>query len=445
MKYQDKIATGRTERTMQFLGTGAKVGGNYIKYYAKKLLSSDGGDAKQDLHDSNAEDIYNSLTELKGSALKVAQMLSLDKGILPQAYTQKFALSQYSAKPLSGPLVVKTFQKYFGKKPQDLFDSFNIQANNAASIGQVHMAEKDGKKLAVKIQYPGIAQSIESDLKIVKPIAKRMFQISDKEMMKYMVEVQEKLIEETDYDIELDRSVSMSQSCAHLPNLFFPKYYKEYSSKKILTMDWLEGMHLGEFLKTNPSQELRNRIGQALWDFYEYQIHHLKAVHADPHPGNFLFTEEGKVGIIDFGCVKEIPGEFYNFYFSLILPDTAQNQKVLNKVMKKLEMIFDTDTDKMKEVFKNAFEQMTTLLAQPFHTKTFDFGNKDYIDSIYAMSEQLSQNQDLRKSKEARGSRHMLYINRTYFGIYTMLHELGAEVNTGIGEWGDKVRDEING
>lgn len=443
MKYQEKIATGRAERTMQFLGTGAKVGGNYLKYYTKKLLSTE--DGKEELHQNNAEDIYNSLTELKGSALKVAQMLSLDKGILPQAYTQKFALSQYSAKPLSGPLVVKTFQKYFGKKPQEIFDTFTIEANNAASIGQVHKATKGDKKLAVKIQYPGIAQSIESDLKIVKPIAKRMFQISEKEMMKYLVEVKERLLEETNYEIEIHRSIQLSQECAHIDGLFFPKYYPELSSEKILTMDWLEGQHLSDFLATKPNQQLRNKIGQSLWNFYEYQMHTLKMVHADPHPGNFLLTQEGKVGVIDFGCVKVIPKEFYYYYFSLILPETQSDDLVLDKVMTKLEMIFPKDTDSEKEVFKSAFYQMTNLLSMPFKTDHFDFGDKKYIDSIYTMSEELSNNQEIRKSKEARGSRHMLYINRTYFGIYTMLHELGAEIKTGIGSWGDEIINKMKG
>jgi predicted unusual protein kinase regulating ubiquinone biosynthesis (AarF/ABC1/UbiB family) len=76
-------------------------------------------------------------------------------------------------------------------------------------------------------------------------------------------------------------------------------------------MDWLEGLHLREFLATNPSQELRNQIGQALWDFYNFQQHELRAVHADPHPGNFMITPDGKLGVIDFGCIKEMPDDFY--------------------------------------------------------------------------------------------------------------------------------------
>ncbi len=441
MNYQEKIATKKAERAMQFLGTGAKIGGNYIKYYTKKIINGDTGKAA--LHQENAEDIYDTLSDLKGSALKVAQMLSMDKGILPQEYTEKFALSQYAAKPLSGPLVVKTFQKYFDKKPQEIFDTFETNANNAASIGQVHKATLNGEKLAVKIQYPGIAQSIESDLKIVKPIAKRMFDITEKEIEKYFAEVKDKLIEETNYSIELERSIFISDACKHIANIYFPKYYPNLSSDKILTMQWLEGSHLKEFLEKNPSQEIKNQIGQALWDFYNYQMHELKLVHADPHPGNFLLSEKGEVGVIDFGCVKEIPLDFYNDYFALILPEIKANETLLNAIMNSLEMTFANDTPRELLVFKEAFNKMTDLLATPFKQSTFDFGNDAYINSIYAMGEEISKNDEIRNSKVARGSKHMLYINRTYFGLYALLHELKANINTGIGKWGKNILDSF--
>src|SRR5690606_5459271 len=139
------------------------------------------------------------------------QMLSMDKAVLPKAYSEKFTLAQYQAPPLSAPLVVNTFVKSIGKKPQELFDSFEPHAKNAASIGQVHEAWKEGKKLAVKIQYPGVAESIQSDLKMVKPIALRMFNLSEKELKKYINEVEGKLLEETDYELELKRSVEISE------------------------------------------------------------------------------------------------------------------------------------------------------------------------------------------------------------------------------------------
>ena len=147
VKEFDSIPVSKVQRASKFITTGAKIGTNYLKHYSKKLMNSDL--SRDELHEDNAKDIYNSLSELKGGALKVAQMLSMDKSILPTAYQQKFALAQYSAPPLSYPLVVKTFQKYFGKSPTEMFDMFTHKAVNAASMGQVHKATLHGKTLAV--------------------------------------------------------------------------------------------------------------------------------------------------------------------------------------------------------------------------------------------------------------------------------------------------------
>jgi predicted unusual protein kinase regulating ubiquinone biosynthesis (AarF/ABC1/UbiB family) len=270
------------------------------------------------LNENNAEDIYDGLKSLKGSALKVAQMLSMDKSFLPQAYVDKFSLSQFSVPPLSAPLVLKTFKTNFGKSPYEIFDKFNANSVNAASIGQVHQAEKNGKVLAVKIQYPGVANSISSDLSLVKPIAIRMFNLQGKDSDKYFKEVEDKLIEETNYLLELNQSQEVVKACTKIDNLIFPKYYPEYSSEKIITMDWMTGKHLSEFTAINSNQEAANKIGQALWDFYMYQIHILKKVHADPHPGNFLVNDQNELIALDFGCMKQIPIDFYIPYFELI-------------------------------------------------------------------------------------------------------------------------------
>ncbi len=433
MKYQDKIATSRMDRTLKFIGTGAKIGGNYIKHYAKKTVNPSLD--KEELHRDNAEDIYSTLSSLKGSALKVAQMLSMDRAVLPKAYSDKFTMAQYQAPPLSAPLVVQTFVKSFGKKPNDVFDEFALNAKNAASIGQVHEAKLGDKRLAVKVQYPGVADSIQSDLRMVKPIALRMFNLSEKDLQKYILEVEGKLLEETDYELELKRSSEISEACAHIDGLVFAKYYKELSSNKILTMDWLEGKHLDEFLADAPTSEVKNLAGQHLWDFYNFQMHELKAVHADPHPGNFLLQADGKVGVIDFGCVKEIPKDFYFDYFALILPSIQAEPALLEQVMERIEMLFPSDDTATRAVFKEAFGKMTRLLALPFATPEFNFGNDDYMKEIYALGEEISTNPVIRGAGDGRGSRHMLYINRTYFGLYSLLNQLDATVQTGTGTW----------
>ena len=190
-KEQLKIPTSKIQRAASFAGAGAKVGGNYIKYYVKKALNPDLN--RDELNEDNAEDIYGTLSKLKGSALKVAQMLSMDKNLMPQAYQDKFQMAQYSAPPLSYPLVVKTFNQEFKKSPTEMFDTFTKVAIQAASIGQVHRAEINGHAYAVKVQYPGVAASVSSDLKLVKPLATRILNLKGKDIGRYFKEVKDEL------------------------------------------------------------------------------------------------------------------------------------------------------------------------------------------------------------------------------------------------------------
>jgi predicted unusual protein kinase regulating ubiquinone biosynthesis (AarF/ABC1/UbiB family) len=355
----------------------------------------------------------------------------MDKGMLPKAYTDKFAMSQYSAPPLSGPLVINTFVKTLGQSPSQLYDKFEMKAANAASIGQVHRAWKWGKPLAIKIQYPGVANSVKSDLRIVKPFAIRIVGMNEVDMDKYFDEIESKLLEETDYKLELRRSVELSALCAHIPNLVFPSYYPELSSERIITMDWLDGFHLKEFMQRNPSQEVRNKIGQALWDFYQFQVHTLKTVHADPHPGNFLMRDDGTVGIFDFGCIKEIPEDFYINYFLLVDKTVLQDEVKRKQIYTNLEMIHPSDTEKEITFFSGLFQKMIDMLTLPFTLDSFDFGDESYFNEIYAYMDYVSNLKEVRDSKVARGSRHSLYVNRTYFGLYSILSDLKANIKTG--------------
>lgn len=425
MKTIDKIPTSKIQRATKLVSTGAKVGVNYIKYYGDKMVTSK-EEAKDRLNKNNAEDIYDSLKQLKGSALKVAQMLSMEKTILPQAYVEKFSLAQFSVPPLSPALVLKTFKNYFGKTPDELYDTFNATSINAASIGQVHEAEKDGKKLAVKIQYPGVADSIASDLAMVKPVAMSMFNIKGKDSDKYFKEVETKLIEETNYVLEVQQSMEIAQACAHISNLKFPKYYPDLSSDRIITMDYMEGEHLSEFTKHNTNQEKANKIGQALWDFYMYQIHKLKKVHADPHPGNFLISEDGQLIVLDFGCVKTIPEDFYIPYFELAQKENISNQEKFLAKLYELEILKPEDTQEEKAFFSKMFHDMLSLFSLPLQDETFDFSNADFFLKIAQLGEQYSKNTQIRKYNANRGSKHFIYMNRTFFGLYNLMFDLKA-------------------
>ncbi|VXB07073.1 ABC1 kinase family protein [Maribacter litoralis] len=426
MKTLDKIPTGKIERASKLVKTGAKIGGNYAKYFGKKIINPE--TTKDELNEDNAADIYDGLKSLKGSALKVAQMLSMEKNLLPNAYVEKFSLSQFSVPPLSAPLVRKTFKKYLDKYPEEVFDTFDKDSINAASIGQVHRATKNGKTLAVKIQYPGVAQSISSDLAIVKPIAIRMFNLQGKDSDKYFKEVENKLVEETDYVLEVAQSKEITEACRVIPNINFPQYYTDLSSERIITMDWMSGKHLSEFTKTNFSQETGNKLGQALWDFYMFQIHGLKKVHADPHPGNFLVNDADELIAIDFGCIKEVPDSFYVPYFELAKPENISNDKIFTEKLYQLEILMPTDSAEEILFFKTIFHQLLSLFTSPFHKEEFDFGDEVFWGKIADLGEQFSSDKQIRKMNGNRGSKHFLYMNRTFFGLYNLLHDLRANI-----------------
>ncbi|WP_028890314.1 ABC1 kinase family protein [Tenacibaculum ovolyticum] len=425
MKRLDKIPTSKIERATKLVTTGIKVGVNYAKYYGNKITKSE-EEARNQLNEDNATDIYDGLKELKGSALKVAQMLSMEKSLLPNAYVEKFSLSQFSVPPLSGPLVVKTFQKYFKKTPEEVFDTFTVESVNAASIGQVHRATVNNKTLAVKIQYPGVANSISTDLAMVKPIAMKMFNIKGEGSDEYFKEVENKLLEETNYILELAQSNEIANACNKIPNLRFPKYYEEFSSDRILTMDWMDGVHLSEFTQKGLNQETSNKLGQALWDFYMYQLHVLKKVHADPHPGNFLVSPENDLIVIDFGCMKEVPQSFYVPYFELAVRDNIDNPAFFESKLYELEILRKDDTEEEIIFFKELFYEMLSLFTQPFQQEEFDFSDENFFGKIAALGEKYSKSTELKKMNGNRGSKHFIYINRTFFGLYNLMHDLKA-------------------
>ena len=425
MKTLNKIPTSKIERATKLVTTGLKVGVNYAKYYSNKITKTE-EEAREQLNEDNATDIYNGLKELKGSALKVAQMLSMEKSLLPSAYVEKFSLSQFSVPPLSGPLVVKSFLKYFKKTPDQVFDTFTVESVNAASIGQVHRATVKDKILAVKIQYPGVANSISTDLAMVKPIAMKMFNIKGEGSDEYFKEVENKLLEETNYILELQQSNEIADACSDIPNLKFPKYYEEFSSDRILTMDWMDGIHLSEFTKKQLSQETSNKLGQALWDFYMYQLHVLKKVHADPHPGNFLVSPEENLIVIDFGCMKEVPDDFYVPYFELAVKENIDNPSFFESKLYQLEILKKEDNQEEIIFFKDLFYEMLSLFTQPFQQEEFDFSDENFFGKIAELGQKYSKSTELKKMNGNRGSKHFIYINRTFFGLYNLMHDLRA-------------------
>ena len=159
-----------------------------------------------------------------------------------------------------------------------------------------------------------------------------------------------------------------------------------------------------------------------------FQIHGLRKVHADPHPGNFLVGEDGSLIAIDFGCIKEIPESFYNPYFELAERENIENDAILTAKLQELEILTPSDSPEELTYFKALFREMLELFTSPFNEEVFDFSSTEFWGQIADLSQRYSQDTQIRKMNANRGSRHFLYINRTFFGLYNLLHDLKARV-----------------
>ena len=430
---QESIRSTPLSRMAALAGAGASVGMNYLKYYGRRAVSADtpasATAAREALDEANASRIYETFSQLKGGPLKLAQMLSMDDQLLPAAYATQFSQAQYSAPPLSWPLVRRTIEREFHQPVEALFDQFTPNAAHGASIGQVHRAVLHGRDVAVKVQYPGVAASLTSDLRVVKPVALQMLGVRESDVAHYFKEIEARLIEETDYILELRRSRELAASCAGLKNVQFPAFHPDRCSARVLTMDWIDGQLLDRFADGPASQAERNQIGQALWDFYNYQVHTLLLFHADPHPGNFIVCDD-QLWVLDFGCTRAITGEFHDRQFALLDPAVLHDESTFHAALRALEIILPEDTPAAIAKITALIHQSIGLLAKPLRSTTFDFADPAFMKAIYDLGETNRKDKTLRRLRGARGPAESIYLNRAYFGLYSLLHRLRAEVRT---------------
>ena len=437
-KDQETIREGAVGRMAALGGAGARVGVNYLKHYGRAMVAAKDEPSRRRLREEldakNAETVYDTFSKLKGGPLKLAQMLSIDKNLLPAAYARQFAQAQSSVPPLSYPLVAQTFRREFGKAPEELFDHFEKKASHGASIGQVHRAKRKGREFAVKVQYPGVARSLKSDLSVVKPIALRILGLREADVDSYFREVETRLLEETDYRHELERSVELTAASAHLNGVRFPAYHPEFSTGKILTSDWIDGMPLDRFADGEATQRERDLIGQALWDFYSHQVHGLMLFHADPHPGNFL-VKDGELWVLDFGCTKKISEEFYRKQFRFLDPRLERDPALLQSALRDLDVILPEDGPEEIATITTLCMTWLELLARPFREGIFDFGDPGFLKAIYEMGEENRRADYLRTMRGQRGSPDTIYVNRAFFGLYSLLGRLRSRVRIDLPAW----------
>lgn len=421
---KDRIPETSWQRGMAGGKTAARVGGKVLKFLAQKpFLSRDGlGRAKAELNRETAKTLFQGLSLLRGTALKLGQLLSTELDLLPPEVCRELEKSYNQVPPLNRALTRKVLQEALGGSPEKFFREFDMEAFAAASLGQVHRAVSlEGTPLAVKIQYPGIQKAIRSDLKLVKAAFRSFVEYDILEPA--FEEIEERLMEETDYLMEAEHARFFHERLA-MDQVRIPLVHEETTTEKILSSDLMQGAPLNEWIKGNPPREARERVAEILHDIFLTGLYEHHCIHADPNPGNFIIRSDLTVGLVDFGCVKHFDRDFVEHYG--MLPGTALrgNKEEILSLMRALHVSTKELGPKVEEMFFRVFSNMGEWLGRLYLEEFFDFGNNpSFMAEGKALFNELFQ---LRSHMDINPN--FVFMDRTRYGLLRIFEMMKVRV-----------------
>jgi predicted unusual protein kinase regulating ubiquinone biosynthesis (AarF/ABC1/UbiB family) len=305
---RDDEANRLSRRLQRYAQVGTNVGGMAAGMATRYVLGLTLNREK------NAGALANALGGLKGPLMKVAQLLSTIPDALPPEYAEELAKLQMHAPPMGWVFVKRRMAAELGPDWESKFAEFSREAAASASLGQVHKAKAlDGALLACKLQYPDMQSAVEADLnqlRVVLAIHKRLEPVID--TSEIAAEISARLREELDYGLEARHMALYGAIFANDPLIRVPAGRPELSTRRLLTMDWLEGGRLLDY--KSKDQEARNQITRALFRAWWYPFSHYGVIHGDPHLGNYsIFETDGRasgINLLDYGCVRTFAPRF---------------------------------------------------------------------------------------------------------------------------------------
>lgn len=412
-----KIPTGLWSRGSKLVGIASKVAMNEITSRVKNWEDEKSKiAAKVEL----AQSIVKTMSELKGASMKVGQLLSMDLGeYFPPEVIKVLENLHQNSTFLPFETIKEILKEELGEKFNELSDISEIPLA-AASIGQVHSAKLNGKMVVIKIQYPDVAASIPSDLKLLKVLLKNFILIQGKEfdLDPFFNEVQEVLTKETDYKNE-ELMLRLYKESFKDSKFIIPAVYPEFSTSKIICMDFIDGKSFKDWLPTSLLGE-RMKLAEQLMHLYldEFFIHGL--VQTDPNPGNFLITSENQMALLDFGAVKQYDRSFIDGYRKILI---AAYEKDKNKVIEESELLGFIDPRESIEI-KTIYLEMMELLAAPFRQEIpFDFSDRQFFEESQKLSWHL-----VKKCKYSPPPKDLLFLHRKLGGVFFLIKKLDAKI-----------------
>jgi predicted unusual protein kinase regulating ubiquinone biosynthesis (AarF/ABC1/UbiB family) len=365
---------------------------------------------------------FHRLGYLRGAMAKLGQAAGNMPGILPGQVADTLDRLHFEAPPMHYPLIREVVRNEFGKESEEVFLSFEKEAFAAASLGQVHRARlKSGEPVAVKIQYPGIARTIDADFRNLSALVLPLRLGKDWDSVKAQFEeIRRMLNQEVDYLQEAE-----SQRLAHElfrpdDGIVVPRVYPEYSGKRVLTTDYVQGLHLPDYLATNPTQASRNAFGTKIYIAW-MRMYYAFMTYADPHPGNYLFLSDGRLALIDFGCVQHYgpeEREMVRLADKMAYEDPSLTREVVQRACGIAAN--DPELEDYVRIMEESLDWMMEPVRQP---GAFDFGDEAHFQRGVDWFSRVV------RKRHIRAQPMYVYWNRSVFGLKALLYRLRAQVD----------------
>ncbi len=405
----------------------AQLGGMRLLHMAQNAL----GDADATRQQAELGRIlFSALNQLRGTALKAAQLLSMELGVLPEPLRAQLAQAHHEARPLNRALVLQLLRREFGTGPEQLFAHFDPRAFAAASFGQVHRARShDGEDLAVKLQYPGMAAVVASDMRLMRRLLDSLapglgLQLPSETVLEALLaDVEAKLLEELDYRREAE-ALDWFRQHLDRPGLVLPRSVPALSSARVLALEYLDGLHPEAWLAGQPSQAERDAIGQLLWDSFMDMLR-LRRIQADPHPGNYLMLAGKRLGLLDFGRSLAFSEAFHATLHGAWAARRAGDDAALHAHYQANGLIHpELSLPRFSDELLPAIGPLLDWQLLPWQASECDFARFPLPSPPPVAQQRAAANHLHRMPPE------MPFFDRSFLGITQLLRQLGARVHT---------------
>jgi predicted unusual protein kinase regulating ubiquinone biosynthesis (AarF/ABC1/UbiB family) len=426
MAEKKPLTSGRARRAIKIGGLASQVGSSYlwtslrrpfldVAGYERELLST---------HLKNARRIVESSTQLRGAFMKLIQMLSTRTDLLPVEAIDILKATQSSVPPMDYKLIGQQLRRELGKPPEQLFASFETEAFAAASLGQVHRARlKNGVEVAVKIQYPGVAAAVEHDLSNLKLLLRTLQAVAG-DLMRQKIdtksiyaELEERLREELDYVIEARNINEFHRLLANEADVMIPQVIKELSTRRVLTMTYLDGYRLSDIFGEHADLKLRTWVARKYYRLIWRQILEFGVLHSDPQPGNYLVTYHPRLGILDFGSVRHFSETIRRASLQLAQGMLAGDDKSVGAALLRLGYLdHGQDPAPLIKVIYVLFEPV--IIDRVYHP-----------DEYNAVSKAAEVGEMAFAHKLYKSPRHSIFLLRALIGLDSIMKGLAVKTN----------------